>query len=73
MPDESMSRKILIRKLRALGHSGPLSGGRHQFMIKDEKKIAPGVVAEVIAIRAEVIAIRKGKKECNVIARRYPY
>ncbi len=42
-------------------------------MIKDEKKIGPGVVAEVIAIRAEVIAIRKGKKECNVIARRYPY
>ncbi len=66
MPDESMSRKILIRKLRALGHSGPLSGGRHQFMIKGEKKIGPGVVAEVIATR-------KGKKECNVIARRYLY
>ena len=39
MPDESISRKVLIRKLRALGYFGPLSGGKHQFMIKGEKKI----------------------------------
>jgi len=39
MPDESISRKVLITKLRAPGYSGPLSGGRHQFMIKGEKKI----------------------------------
>lgn len=35
----SILRKELIRKFRALGYSGPFSGGRHQFMIKGKKKI----------------------------------
>jgi predicted RNA binding protein YcfA (HicA-like mRNA interferase family) len=39
MPDASISRKVLIKKLKSLGYSGPFSGGRHQFMIKSEKKI----------------------------------
>jgi len=39
MADASISRKILMRKFRALGYSGPYSGGRHQFMVKGEKKI----------------------------------
>ena len=39
MSADSISRKTLIRKLKALGYSGPLSGGRHQFMIKGAKKI----------------------------------
>jgi predicted RNA binding protein YcfA (HicA-like mRNA interferase family) len=39
MPDTSTSRKVLIKKLRSLGYSGPISGGKHQFMIKKEKKI----------------------------------
>ena len=39
MPGASISRKLLIKKLRALGYSGPFSRGRHQFMIKGEKKI----------------------------------
>lgn len=34
-----LSRKELIRKFRALGFSGPFSGGRHQFMIKASHKI----------------------------------
>ena len=34
-----LSRKELIRKFRALGYSGPFSGGRHQFMIKASQKI----------------------------------
>jgi len=34
-----LSRKELIRKFRALGFSGPFSGGRHQFMIKGSHKI----------------------------------
>ena len=34
-----ISRKELIRKFKVLGYSGPFSGGRHQFMIKDTKKI----------------------------------
>ncbi|MBI5186705.1 MAG: type II toxin-antitoxin system HicA family toxin [Nitrospinae bacterium] len=32
-------RRELIRKFRALGYSGPFSGGKHQFMIKGLKKI----------------------------------
>ena len=34
-----ISRRELIRKFRALGYSGPFSGGRHQFMISGGKKI----------------------------------
>ncbi|PIQ94269.1 MAG: hypothetical protein COS27_10600 [Nitrospirae bacterium CG02_land_8_20_14_3_00_41_53] len=35
----SISRKELLRKFKALGYSGPFSGGRHQFMVKGKKKI----------------------------------
>ena len=35
----SISRKELIGKFRALGYSGPFSGGKHQFMKKGQKKI----------------------------------
>jgi predicted RNA binding protein YcfA (HicA-like mRNA interferase family) len=35
----TLSRKDLIRKFRALGYSGPFSGGKHQFMIKESQKI----------------------------------
>jgi len=35
----ALSRKELIRKFKALGYSGPFSGGRHQFMIKGSQKI----------------------------------
>lgn len=35
----AISRKELIKKFKALGYTGPFSGGRHQFMIKDKKKI----------------------------------
>jgi predicted RNA binding protein YcfA (HicA-like mRNA interferase family) len=35
----AISRRKLIRKLKALGYTGPFSGGKHQFMKKDRKKI----------------------------------
>jgi len=35
----TLSRRELIQRFRALGYTGPFSGGRHQFMIKREKKI----------------------------------
>ena len=35
----SISRRELIRKFKALGFEGPFSGGKHQFMIKIQKKI----------------------------------
>jgi predicted RNA binding protein YcfA (HicA-like mRNA interferase family) len=35
----TLSRKDLIRKFRALGYSGPFSGGKHQFMIRESQKI----------------------------------
>lgn len=34
-----ISRRKLIRKFRSLGYRGPYSGGKHQFMVKGEKKI----------------------------------
>jgi predicted RNA binding protein YcfA (HicA-like mRNA interferase family) len=34
-----VSRKELIRKFRSLGYSGPISGGKHQFMFKGSLKI----------------------------------
>jgi predicted RNA binding protein YcfA (HicA-like mRNA interferase family) len=34
-----IARKDLIRKFKNLGFSGPYSGGRHQFMVKEEFKI----------------------------------
>ena len=35
----AISRKELIRKFRALGYTGPFSGGKHQFMVKGRQKI----------------------------------
>ena len=54
----TLSRKDLIRKFRALGYSGPFSGGKHQFMIKESQKIripnphigdiSPSLVKEIL-------------------------
>jgi predicted RNA binding protein YcfA (HicA-like mRNA interferase family) len=35
----AISRKELIRKFKALGYTGPFSGGRHQFMVKGRQKV----------------------------------
>jgi predicted RNA binding protein YcfA (HicA-like mRNA interferase family) len=35
----TISRRELIRKFRALGYQGPFSGGKHQFIIKGQKKV----------------------------------
>jgi len=35
----SISRRELIRKFRAFGFGGPLSGGKHQFMVKGALKV----------------------------------
>jgi predicted RNA binding protein YcfA (HicA-like mRNA interferase family) len=34
-----ITRKELIRKFRSLGFVGPYSGGRHQFMVKEDLKV----------------------------------
>jgi predicted RNA binding protein YcfA (HicA-like mRNA interferase family) len=34
-PFKPISRKELIRTLRKLGFEGPYSGGKHQFMLKE--------------------------------------
>ncbi|MFH1412915.1 MAG: type II toxin-antitoxin system HicA family toxin [bacterium] len=34
-----LHRKVLIKKLRKLGFSGPLPATRHEYMIKDKHKI----------------------------------
>jgi predicted RNA binding protein YcfA (HicA-like mRNA interferase family) len=35
----NISRRKLIKKLKSLGFTGPLSGGKHQFMKKGQQKI----------------------------------
>ena len=35
-----VKRRDLIRYLKRLGFDGPFAGGRHQFMIKGETKLA---------------------------------
>ena len=35
-PFKPISRKALIRNLRKLGFEGPFSGGKHQFMQKND-------------------------------------
>ena len=37
--NQNISRRKLIKKFRSLGFDGPLSGGKHQFMVKGTKKI----------------------------------
>ena len=34
-----VSRRELIRRLRALGFSGPVSGGKHAFMVRGALKL----------------------------------
>jgi len=35
-PFGPVSRRVLVGNLRRLGFEGPLSGGRHQFMVKGD-------------------------------------
>ena len=35
-PFGPIKRRDLVRYLRRLGFEGPYSGGRHQFMVKDQ-------------------------------------
>lgn len=35
----SINRRKLIQSLRKLGFEGPYSGGRHQFLIRDDVRI----------------------------------
>jgi len=35
----TISRKEIVRKFRALGYTGPFSGGKHQFMVKGRQKL----------------------------------
>lgn len=34
-----ISRKELVRRLRDFGYVGPVSGGRHQFMIRGTRRL----------------------------------
>ena len=37
---KSISRRILIKKLKVLGFRGPYSGGKHLFMVKNNFKLS---------------------------------
>jgi len=53
-----ISRKQLIRSLKKFGFDGPYSGGKHQYMIKDnlrltipnthQKDISPSLLARIL-------------------------
>ena len=34
-----VSHRELVRRLRALGYSGPYVGGRHEFMLRGERRL----------------------------------
>ena len=34
-----ISRRELIRRLRELGFTGPYVGGRHEFMLREERRL----------------------------------
>lgn len=39
MSPRTISLRILVKKFKGLGFSGPFSGGRHQFMIRGSLKV----------------------------------
>jgi len=39
VPFHPCSRREFIRKLRALGYSGPFAGGNHQYMSRGEVRV----------------------------------
>ncbi len=40
MPElRPISRKDLIRRLRVAGFEGPYSGGKHEFMVRDQLRL----------------------------------
>ena len=34
-----VSRRDLVRRLRALGFEGPYTGGRHEFMLRGDRRL----------------------------------
>jgi len=38
-PLRSVSRRELVRRLRALGFEGPFAGAKHQFMVRGDRSI----------------------------------
>jgi len=48
-PFGPISRRDFVRALKALGFDGPFSGGKHQFMVRDETtlRIPPMFIASV--------------------------
>ncbi len=34
-----VSRRVFIQRLRRMGFEGPYSGGRHEFMLRDDRRL----------------------------------
>lgn len=34
-----VARRIFIQRLRRMGFDGPYSGGRHEFMLRDDRRL----------------------------------
>ena len=53
-----ISRREFVRRLRQLGFSGPFAGGRHEFMLRDARRliipnhhrgdISPGLLSQLL-------------------------
>jgi len=35
----AISRRNLVKRFKSLGFKGPFSGGKHQFMVRDDLKV----------------------------------
>jgi predicted RNA binding protein YcfA (HicA-like mRNA interferase family) len=56
-----IKRRDLIRFLKKLGFEGPLTGGKHQFMLKGEIKLRiPNPHAQDISIDLLIRILRQG-------------
>lgn len=63
MPEfKAIKRKELIRCLKKLGFKGPFSGGKHQYMIKENMRLTiPNPHQKEISVSLLMRILRQGK------------
>jgi len=55
-----VSRREFIRRLRALGFDGPYAGGRHQFMVREGRRLVlPNPHRQVIGVQLLIRLLRQ--------------
>ena len=56
-PGGPVSRRKLIASLRRLGFSGPFSGGRHHFMVRDDRVLTIPIPTQATSASGSSAAI----------------